>query len=574
MAKMAELLLSDSTTGIQDYLTPESARPSHDSLPERRLISPSNDGERFIVYNPLGRRRREVLSIVCSTNSVKVEGPTGVVQSQASPMYDGKNSNPISGKYEVWFATDVPALGLATYTITQVAVGSNEKHSIASGTSGDAFSGSHIELKTKHTTARFNKQSGFLEQLLQTKNGRVKSTEIAVEFMQYGVGRGKDHNSPSGAYLFMPDGDARSYSNGAASTVRVIQGELVSQVDVVMDQVHHTVRLFAEGDHSVGTLAVKNIVDVTQMSNAELVMRIKTNVENNNKFYTDLNGFQMRQRIEYDKIPMGGNFFPLSGMGFLEDDSQRVSVHTRSSLGCAALKQGWFEVVLDRTMSSDDNRGLFQGIRDNRVTLSEFVFSAEFREEGKRATKLKSTSYPSLYGNAVNDALNYPAYIFVRKSSSSSNVALAPSFSAGSTPSDADLPCDVHLVNLRSIDTETDNVADIPGMLLLLQRKGYVCGFDSMVPSCRDNTPDKKVNLQKVLSKLNIKESQVNLAQPVTIPSLCSGGDGGSIGVVAQVCAMPVPMMRRIQVCQRIVHHAPLTHTHTFAPPTHCVTSV
>lgn len=58
---------------------------------------------------------------------------------------------------------------------------------------------------------------------------------------------------------------------------------------------------------------------------------------------------------------------------------------------------------------------------------------------------LTSTSYPTVYGNTINDYPNYPIYQYV-------TTAPAPLLQAFKTPiaaGSANLPCDVHLVNFR-----------------------------------------------------------------------------------------------------------------------------
>ena len=132
--------------------------------------------------------------------------------------------------------------------------------------------------------------------------------------------------------------------------LRVTKGPLVSEVDVVMSNVRHTTRVFgSKNGLPKHAISIHNTVDVKSMDNKELVMRIKTDVKNKKVFFTDLNGFSMRKRTTLAKLPMQANFFPLPGQAFLEDATKRVSLHSRSSLGCASLEEGWFEVVLDRT---------------------------------------------------------------------------------------------------------------------------------------------------------------------------------------------------------------------------------
>ncbi len=88
-------------------------------------------------------------------------------------------------------------------------------------------------------------------------------------------------------------------------------------------------------------------------------MRFDTNLRNKNTFYTDLNGFQvwvclflvsspggfliilrqMRKRQTLSKIPLNGNFFPITSQMFIQDNHSRVSLHVESPAGSAALKQ-------------------------------------------------------------------------------------------------------------------------------------------------------------------------------------------------------------------------------------------
>lgn len=121
--------------------------------------------------------------------------------------------------------------------------------------------------------------------------------------------------------------------------LRITKGPLVTEVDVVMSNVRHTVRLFGSKNGLLKhAISIQNVVNVQTMDNKELVMRIKTDVKNQKVFFTDLNGFSMRKRTTLAKLPMQANFFPLPGQAFWEDATKRVSLHSRSSLGCASLE--------------------------------------------------------------------------------------------------------------------------------------------------------------------------------------------------------------------------------------------
>ena len=117
---------------------------------------------------------------------------------------------------------------------------------------------------------------------------------------------------------------------------------------------------------------------------------------------------QMRKRVTMDKLTIAGNFYPFVSMGFLEDNSRRFSLHTRSPLGCASLQEGWFEAVLDRRLMQDDIRGLGEPVTDNVPTTSNFLLTLERTTAlgsgglfSSSKAPLTSTSYPTFTGNMV-----------------------------------------------------------------------------------------------------------------------------------------------------------------------------
>ena len=52
----------------------------------------------------------------------------------------------------------------------------------------------------------------------------------------------------------------------------------------------------------------------------------------------------------------------------LQDDKSRLSLITGQPLGGSSVASGQLEVMLDRRLAQDDNRGLFQGVLDNKVS--------------------------------------------------------------------------------------------------------------------------------------------------------------------------------------------------------------
>lgn len=60
-----------------------------------------------------------------------------------------------------------------------------------------------------------------------------------------------------------------------------------------MFQDFHNKRFLCVAGHAGKSLEISNMVDIRSETNRELVMRLVTDVASGNRFYTDLNGFQV-----------------------------------------------------------------------------------------------------------------------------------------------------------------------------------------------------------------------------------------------------------------------------------------
>ncbi|XP_047033618.1 alpha-mannosidase 2 isoform X2 [Helicoverpa zea] len=125
----------------------------------------------------------------------------------------------------------------------------------------------------------------------------------------------------------------------------------------------------------------------------ELALRLRTAVKNGDVFYTDLNGMQMIKRRYFEKIPLQANFYPLPAATYIEDDKFRFTVLTSTPLGMAALQSGQIEIMQDRRLSRDDNRGMAQGVLDNIRTRHTFKLIIENAK--KTCEKRTPSEHPS-----------------------------------------------------------------------------------------------------------------------------------------------------------------------------------
>lgn len=106
----------------------------------------------------------------------------------------------------------------------------------------------------------------------------------------------------------------------------------------------------------------------------------------------------MKREI-FSKVPLQGNYYPIPGGIFIEDDKLRLTLFTATPLGGSSLKSGEMEIMQDRRLNQDDERGLGQGVTDNRAVLNIFKLVLENRESCRKmdekypAGYLTSTAY-------------------------------------------------------------------------------------------------------------------------------------------------------------------------------------
>uniref|UniRef100_A0A8C2DUP6 mannosyl-oligosaccharide 1,3-1,6-alpha-mannosidase n=1 Tax=Cyprinus carpio TaxID=7962 RepID=A0A8C2DUP6_CYPCA len=316
---------------------------------------------------------------------------------------------------------------------------------------------------------------------------------IKVEFVWYSTTSNKDK---SGAYLFLPDKEATIYSPSQPPVVRVTKGPLFSEVTTTFTHITHTLRLYNIQGVEGQSVEICNTVDIRGEINREIAMRITSDLNSKDRFFTDLNGYQVQPRKTMAKLPLQANFYPMTSMVYLQDSSARLSLLTAQSLGAASLKSGQLEVIMDRRLNQDDNRGLGQGVLDNKITANSFRLLLEKRSSAEEESA--PYSYPSILSHMSYMYLNHP-FISMAVSQRSESPSLTPY-----SPLSASFPCDMHLVNLRAIQSKVRG-GPSEQAALILHRKGFDCGFSNRNTALLCTTTRGKVHLEKLLTDLKLK---------------------------------------------------------------------
>ncbi|KAF3786241.1 Alpha-mannosidase 2 [Nymphaea thermarum] len=497
MAKSVEILLNvnhDKADHSQlSQFETEQVRSKYNVQPIHRVIEvPDGSLETIVFFNPLEQTREEIVMVVVTRPDICVLSSNWTsLKSQIAPELHHQEDDLFTGRHRVFWKASVPPLGLQTYYIVNGYVGCEKpKHSkmkLLGGSKPLSCPAPYtcsklvkgvIEIQNHLHTLTFDAKHGLLQKVSNRKDSNVRV--IAEEIGMYS-------SMGSGAYLFKPTGEAQPIVQ-AGGRIVISDGPFMQEVysypkvSSGRTPISHSTRVYHGEDTVQGFLIEKEYhVELLgpDFNDRELIARFKTDIENKRIFYSDLNGFQMSRRETYDKIPLQGNYYPMPSLAFLQNiKGHRFSVHSRQSLGVASLRNGWLEIMLDRRLTRDDDRGLGQGVMDNRPMNVLFHLLIESNFSASTNTKMEGSAAlnPSLLSHRVGAHLNYPMHAFVSKKTEEISVQLPPKiFSPLTSP----LPCDVHIVHFkvpRPSRFMSGSLEDLR-FLLILQKRGWDASY-------------------------------------------------------------------------------------------------
>uniref|UniRef100_A0A672KG04 Alpha-mannosidase n=1 Tax=Sinocyclocheilus grahami TaxID=75366 RepID=A0A672KG04_SINGR len=417
--------------------------------------------------------RMSMVTVYVTTPKVRVLNALGhVVRAQVSAVWNDASH----AAADLSFVAQAAPLGLSVYQLME---GMEPRTEAA-----------------KYMLLQDGRQISITTGLLEKMRLKEDDSEhlVKVEFVLYGTTSNKDK---SGAYLFLPDKEATIYSPSQPPVVRVTKGPLFSEVTTTFTHITHTLRLYNIQGVEGQSVEICNTVDIRGETNREIAMRISSDRNSKDRFFTDLNGYQVQPRKTMAKLPLQANFYPMTSMVYLQDSSARLSLLTAQSLGAASLKSGQLEVIMDRRLNQDDNRGLGQGVLDNKITANSFRLLLEKRSSAQNE-ETAPYSYPSILSHMSYMYLNHPL-ISMAVDQRSDNPSLTPY-----SPLSTSFPCDMHLVNLRAIQSKVWG-GPSEQAALILHRKGFDCGFSNRNTGLLCTTTRGKIHLEKLLTDLKVK---------------------------------------------------------------------
>ncbi|CAK92600.1 unnamed protein product (macronuclear) [Paramecium tetraurelia] len=208
-----------------------------------------------------------------------------------------------------------------------------------------------------------------------------KNTKIFDKFhLYYKVYLSKQSSLSSGAYIFRPNLNASDYGDFLQAIE--FSGQIIQQIYLEKTTLKVWITRFENQDlFSIDTFL--DSIDISDQFGKEIILQIQTDISNDGIFYTDSNGFKFqKRRINHRdswnikmKEQIAGNYFPVNGaiMIMNSDGNSACAVLNDRAQGGSSLDQGVIELMLQRRLVRDDNKGLFEVLDEQEIDKGQKV---------------------------------------------------------------------------------------------------------------------------------------------------------------------------------------------------------
>jgi len=451
------LLSNKSSTDLPvNVLDPLSARMLS---PNEHVIHVSHAGVRLQVFNNIVHKRHELIHLIVNHQHVCVTDHYGLpLVSQITPAPVESTDEEEMITYMLSFIVALPPLSITSFDISPATDSSTGCSTTANSTVytvSRSIKQQDIVFENAYLRASFSLQTGLLKSVQLKEKNHLITRLSSLQFLFYTPRR-------SGAYIFSPAGPAEDYREKQQILMKVFSGPLFTEVRLVRSFVTHCARIVHCDCLLAAAVELNTVVDLTALDDKELVLRLNSDVRSGDTFFTDQNGFHMMKRRRFSTFPIEANYYPATAAAFIEDDQLRLSLLLSQPSGASSQTEGSFEVMLDRRLQGDDNRGLNEGVLDNKRAFFRhyLLLESAVSISGPRASHVMPM--PTLLAHtAIHRLRNQPILMLSAPSSTHARPLLLLN---------ANVSCDTVLVNLRELnDTRT--------FALILHRIGHYTGY-------------------------------------------------------------------------------------------------
>ncbi|CAD8109144.1 unnamed protein product [Paramecium sonneborni] len=202
-----------------------------------------------------------------------------------------------------------------------------------------------------------------------------KDTKIFDKFyLLYKAYLSNSSSLSSGAYIFKPNGNAQDYGDYLSAIQ--FTGKMIQQIYIEKTTLKVWITKFKDQNiFSIDTFL--DSVDISDLNGKEIVFQIYSDIQNNGVFYTDSNGLKLQKRIINHrdswnvkmKEKIAGNYFPVNGVIMIVDNfgKQSCAILNDRAQGGSSLSEGVIELMLQRRLVRDDNKGLSEVLDEQEI---------------------------------------------------------------------------------------------------------------------------------------------------------------------------------------------------------------
>ncbi|XP_045176599.2 alpha-mannosidase 2-like [Mercenaria mercenaria] len=376
---------------------PTTVRDRVEELTKQAVLNVSGDTTKLIIFNSFTQKRRELITV-----SIKTKGSVLIKdRNDFSFDFDVEIFKDIM---KVTFISELPPVGISVFNIV-----TNSDKTIKQEETpkkGEQY----FVCQTHEMNLTCSICKGIPLTLCSKKENTCSIFQIDLL-----------HYTPiSDAYTFPDSGKYTIIQD--YSWHRIINGKTFCSVEFFFKFV--TVKYVLQNVHGVNgrrvQMEIHDNLSKAAANNFEsqFAVRVKTNIENRNTYYTDSNGLQLMKRTFRKHLSFGANVYPMTSMAVIQDRFQRLTVHSIQPNGVVSRDSGSLDIMIDRVVTaySDGTVREFAGnTNDNLPTFTKLYFQLEkslfFMQDGQA-----ETLQPSLEAVMTNDLIQHPVHTFFTQS--------------------------------------------------------------------------------------------------------------------------------------------------------------
>jgi hypothetical protein len=348
-----------------------------------------------LIYNPDAHTRTAYVEIPIPTSNVAAHGPSVVAFTVFDSSQSVNNYGPESRgqPYTISVQVQLPATGFSPITLVSTSSSSTARHErhqlraekkrnrldedLGTSAGGIVVSSSMLQLT-------FSGATGMLSSISYLQTGLTVG--VVQDWCTFPSNVGDDLSGQAGgAYIFRPVTGSvctpLALNNVTGYTKVVATGKDFAVVESQFSYV--TQRIILQKDTFDIEFTV-NGIDISDGLGKELVLRLKTTIQNGITFYTDSNGREMQQRqINTRKYypftqtePVAGNYYPVDTLMYIQDNQSQLNVFTDAAVGGGSVEQGEIFMTVHRRLIKDDGRGVSEPLNETQDVTDYTMCSA------------------------------------------------------------------------------------------------------------------------------------------------------------------------------------------------------